>query len=290
MPAPGTPVPYPPLPQVGGSQGQYSLESTQLRIEAKLGEGLLLQNQIQQPLTEQQLATAGLNREATQAIISAAVVASLNVALSTRATETSLLQAIVRLGDIYNRLGEINTSGSSIAIDADELNLNTDQLEGFLEQIRDRLPVDLGQRLSAASLAVVLSTQQEAILASVVAELIEVKARLPETLRDGRIKVADHFSSVEHEVDQPGAGAVLPFTLSAAGDFIMVDVDNTDDEDTATYRARATLDGSEPSATSGFVCRSGQTTFLPFPMTGVTVKVWAPAGVVVAVQAGRYAS
>lgn len=97
--------------------------------------------------------------------------------------------------------------------------------------------------------------------------------------------VADDYAANEHEADQTGAGAVLTFTVTAA-EFVMVDVDNAGAEDDTVYRARATLDGTDPTATTGFVCRSGTTTYLPFPTAG-TVKVFAPAGTVVAVQTGR---
>lgn len=100
--------------------------------------------------------------------------------------------------------------------------------------------------------------------------------------------VRDDLATELHAQDQPGAGAVLTFNFATAADFLMVDVDNTASNDTATYLCRATLDGSAPSAVLGFVCRSGQTTYLPFPSTGA-VKVFAPAGVVVSVQAGKRA-
>lgn len=103
-----------------------------------------------------------------------------------------------------------------------------------------------------------------------------------------RVPARDDFSAVEHSPDQLGADGVLPFTLSEVGDFVMVDVDNTGPTDYTTYRARATVDGTTPSASVGFVCRSGTTSYLPFPMNGNVVKVFAPANTVVAVQVGRY--
>jgi hypothetical protein len=105
-------------------------------------------------------------------------------------------------------------------------------------------------------------------------------------LPDGH-NVRDEYSAVEHEADQGGADAVLTFTLGVAADFLIVDADNTDTTDYTAFRCRATIDGTTPSATVGFVCRSGQSTYLPFP-SGTTIKVYTPTGVVVAVQAGRY--
>lgn len=104
-------------------------------------------------------------------------------------------------------------------------------------------------------------------------------------LRATPVPVQDDYPDNECQADQNGADAVLTFTLSAAANFVMIDVDNTSGTDPNTYRARATLDGSDPTATTGFVCRSGMTTYLPFVTSG-TVKVYAPTGVVVAVQAG----
>lgn len=134
------------------------------------------------PLTSAQLAAAGLNEEATQLIVAAALTASLDVALSTRATETSLLAAIAKLNDIKSAVEAIAIDADTIAIDADTINLNTDELESLLQQIRDRLPVAIGQQLSNASLAVALSTQQEAILATIASELASIQAQLPSTL------------------------------------------------------------------------------------------------------------
>jgi len=99
----------------------------------------------------------------------------------------------------------------------------------------------------------------------------------------------DDLATESHAADQNGAGAVLDFTITADSHFVMVDVDNTSSSDTATYRARATCDGTTPSATVGFVCRSGQTTYLPFPSVAGVIKVYAPSGTVVAAQGGKRA-
>lgn len=100
-----------------------------------------------------------------------------------------------------------------------------------------------------------------------------------------RLPVKDSLATAEFSADQAGVGAVLSFTFSGTADFVIVDVDSTDP--TVYYRARARLDGVAPTATVGFVCRSGQTTYLPFA-TGATVKVYAPNGTIVSVQVGRY--
>lgn len=96
--------------------------------------------------------------------------------------------------------------------------------------------------------------------------------------------VADEYGAQTHVPDAAGAGAVLPFTVAAGTKFVIVDVDNSSGADTTTYRCRARLDGVDPTATTGFVCRSGQSTYLPFSVTGTVVKVFAPTGVTVAVQ------
>lgn len=95
----------------------------------------------------------------------------------------------------------------------------------------------------------------------------------------------DDYADNECLPDQTGNDDVKTFTLSGASDMILVDVDNVSSTDSTTYRARATLDGSTPTATTGYVCRSGMTTYIPFHCEG-TVKVYAPSGTVVAVQAG----
>lgn len=95
------------------------------------------------------------------------------------------------------------------------------------------------------------------------------------------VQVADDYDTAAHASDQAGANAVLTFTL-AAGKMVLVDVDPTSSSDTANYRARATVDGTTPTAMTGFVCRPG-TTYLPVACAG-TVKVYAPSGVTVAVQ------
>lgn len=104
-----------------------------------------------------------------------------------------------------------------------------------------------------------------------------------ESLLTSPLQVADYLASVEHEEVQSGADGVLTFTLSGAVDMVMVDVDPTNLADTDAYVARATVDGTTPTATVGFAVRAGQTTYLPLGSTG-TVKVYAPSGVDVAVH------
>jgi hypothetical protein len=102
------------------------------------------------------------------------------------------------------------------------------------------------------------------------------------------LPVRDRFATIETTADQIASNSVLSFTVTGAGDFLMVDVDNTLSTDYTTYRCRATVDGSNPTATKGIVCRSGQTTYIPFPTTGTTLNVYAQTGVVVAIQLGHY--
>ena len=100
------------------------------------------------------------------------------------------------------------------------------------------------------------------------------------------VAVFDDYDSDILTSDQVGAGDVLVFTLGQAAPFVTVDVDVVEPSDVGTYICRVTLDGvSVPTASLGHRARSGQTTYLPFPTAG-TVRVFAPAGVFVSVQAG----
>lgn len=106
--------------------------------------------------------------------------------------------------------------------------------------------------------------------------------------RNGRLvpePVADDYAVDRLTADQNGAGAVLTFSPGPLA-LVAVDVDPTTSTDTATYICRATVDGSTPTASLGWRCRSGQTTYLPVPCPGGVVKVFAPTGVFVSVQGG----
>jgi len=110
-----------------------------------------------------------------------------------------------------------------------------------------------------------------------------------DTLTDGQLRadpvdVEDDYDLSEYEVDQIGADAVLTFTFTGPQQLVWVDVDPVSPSDTTNYRARTTVDGSAPTATRGWVCRAGQGTPIPVPMTGNDVLVWAPTGTVAAVQ------
>ena len=118
----------------------------------------------------------------------------------------------------------------------------------------------------------------------------QVTALTPQTdaltdvqLRASAVSVEDDFATVEHLADQSGTGAVLTFTAATAGEMVWVDVDPDDPADMDLYRCRATVDGSNPTSSLGWVCRPGPNP-IPIPMSGTAVKVWAPAGVTVAVQ------
>lgn len=128
------------------------------------------------PVTATELNAAGLALEATQNTIAGIVQTALDTALSTRSSETTLAQVLVKLGDILASTEAIAIDADNIAIDADSLNLNTDELETVMKAIRDRLPLSLGQKPNAESLAIVLSTAQEAILATQVDKLTTIAA------------------------------------------------------------------------------------------------------------------
>lgn len=102
---------------------------------------------------------------------------------------------------------------------------------------------------------------------------------------NNRSFVADDYAQDILTVDQPGDDDVLEFDLGVPAKLVAVDVDVISAEDTATYICRVSLDGSDPNASRGWRCRSGQTTYIPMPCSGM-VKVYAPSGVTVSVQAG----
>lgn len=106
-------------------------------------------------------------------------------------------------------------------------------------------------------------------------------------LRNSPVGVKDELLTIEHTTDVTGTGTVVNFNLTQTAEFVMVDVDNTSSTDNNTYRVRVTIDGQTPTSTFGFVCRSGQTTYIPVNMTGTIVKAFIPTGVVVAVQAAN---
>lgn len=117
-----------------------------------------------------------------------------------------------------------------------------------------------------------LSPQRDALTAS------ELGAALP-------LDVRDDYAATEPLETQAGADGVLTFTATGGGQLVWVDVDPVDPADTTGYTARATVDGSEPTPTRGWVCRPGPS---PIPVaTAGVVKVWAPASVNVAVQVIR---
>lgn len=157
----------------------------------------------------------------------------------------------------------------------------------------DTQPVSGTVALDATTLAALETVQVGNLPSEYPLPAAQVAALTPQTnaltndqLRAAPIEVIDDYATTQSAADQTGADNVLTFNFTSPADFVMVDVDVTTPTDYATYRARALLDGSNPSASTGFVCRSGTTTYLPFPTSGV-VKVFAPTGTVVAVQVGR---
>lgn len=129
--------------------------------------------------------------------------------------------------------------------------------------------------------------------------LVQVRDRLPASahdqpltelqLRDSDVAVADDYEMDRITSDQAGADAVLLFPLGGPAVLVAVDVDPVDLQDPLNYLCRATVDGSSPTAARGWRCRSGGTTYLPVPCPSGTVRVYAPVGVTVSVQAGARA-
>lgn len=121
-------------------------------------------------------------------------------------------------------------------------------------------------------------------------ELVGVKGEDGNTIAGptNQFPVKDLLAATEMLPDQFGAGGVLTFNLTQPADFVIVEVDNTDTANYVTYRCRVTLDGSDPASNLGLVARSGQGTSFIFPVSGSVIKVFAPTGVVVAVETGRY--
>lgn len=126
--------------------------------------------------------------------------------------------------------------------------------------------------------------QMVTLLGSISARL-QTDALTNAQLRAAPVQTQDDYSGDALTDAQPGADGVLTFTVPALA-LVAVDVDPVDLQDSLQYLCLATVDGSAPSATRGWRCRSGQTTFLPVPCAGGVVKVWAPVGVSVSVQGG----
>lgn len=190
----------------------------------------------------------------------------------------SLAQVIQGLSDIFGAVDGLEVTAGNIEINSETLNLNTDGVEQHLREIRDRLTAVLGQASRSTSLGVALSVEDVQLLTALL-------GRLPAALVGGRLATADDYVADALTEDQPGADAVLEFTTGPLA-LVAVDVDASDPQDEASYLCRATVDGSAPTASRGWRCRSGQTTYLPVPCAAGTVRVWAPAGVTVSVQGG----
>ncbi len=99
------------------------------------------------------------------------------------------------------------------------------------------------------------------------------------------IRVEDRLGPEVLKADALGADAVITFELGQPASLVVVNVDNVDPDDDRVYICRASLGGTNPRADLGHRCRSGQANYIPFPCTG-TVKVFAPLGVSVSVEAG----
>jgi hypothetical protein len=153
------------------------------------------------------------------------------------------------------------------------------QLDALASEATLALANDHLASLDSDSLQLVVNTA--AILSAISAQQPLTNAQL----RASPPAVRDDYSGDALTTDQTGAGAVLEFAVPPLH-LVAVDVDPADLQDTTSYLCRATVDGSAPSATRGWRCRSGQTTYLPVPCAGGMVKVFAPAGVTVSVQGG----
>lgn len=106
-------------------------------------------------------------------------------------------------------------------------------------------------------------------------------------LRSEAVPVVDDYASDLIHSDEIGADAVIDFDMGAAAAMVFVDVDPVAEGDDTAYICRVTVDGTTPSAIRGWRARSGQATPIPAPCPAGTVKVWAPTGVSVSVQATR---
>lgn len=141
-----------------------------------------------------------------------------------------------------------------------------------VEAVRDRLPAALvGGRLAVETGLSIPVPQTDALTDA--------------QLRSSPPAVRDDYSGDVITADQLGSDEALDFDTGPLF-LVAVDVDPVDADDEASYLCRATVDGSAPTASQGWRCRSGQTTYLPVPCPGGTVRVWAPEGVSVSVQGG----
>ena len=59
--------------------------------------------------------------------------------LGTLATQATLAQVLTRLGDIFNAVDGLEVTAGNIEFNASNLNLQTDEVEALLRQVRDRL-------------------------------------------------------------------------------------------------------------------------------------------------------
>lgn len=253
MPNPGAPVPYPPLPQVGTFNGQYALETTlqavskettQALVKATLeallarfpsapaNDRLKVETQLEQGLTQSQLAVAALASDAHLLEVLTLLNGQLNASTSSRMSEALGQQLLVKLGDIFGAVDGLEVTAGNIEINSSAISLNVDGVEDFLRQVRDRLPATLGQTTNAASLAVVLSVAQEAIFASMAQKLVDlngkdfatqatlaaVLARLPTVPVGDRLKVTLGNAALEAAVRARGVGGGAIAALETADD------------------------------------------------------------------------
>ena len=133
-------------------------------------------------------------------------------------------------------------------------------------------------------------TTQQQVLDAQQASVTAIGTLLTDSqLRAAPVDAQDDYDGDIITADQTGAGAVLTFNLGSAAVLVAVDVDAAVPADTDPYIARASVGATIPTATLGWRCRSGQTTFLPVPCPSGVVRVYAPSGVTVSVQAATRA-
>lgn len=199
-----------------------------------------------------------------------------------------LVTAVARLTSIRDAvdglegmLDGVETSLGTLATQATLASVLTsvDGLEASLTSILaavDGLEGTAATLATQSTLAAVLTSVDtlETGLASLLTEL-QLKADLTETQ-----PVKDDYQAGECLAEQTGAGAVLTFTFASPVQLVHVEGDGAD-----TDVARVDPFGGTPSATQGFRAADGVGVYLPVICT--VVKVYAPTGMVIAVNGFR---
>lgn len=200
-------------------------------------------------------------------------------------------------------LREVRDAVQSISIDADQINidttaldLNTDQLEGIMNNIGaaigttadadtaqtligrvKRLITDFGAEdfATAANQASAKAVLDSILLA---VDGLEMVLAAQASLADKQ-PVRDEYGDGQALPDQLGADAVLTFTFAAPVNLVLVEADGGD--------VRVDPFGGVPAIDTGVRARDATPTYIPKTVT--EVKVWAATGTVVSVAGFRYA-